>query len=99
MMSVYVSEFLSAKAFTIPNIVVLFWSALLTMEFPPMFDSLGGPNIFSFFTLMSYVCIFVSFKFIHETKGRTVNEIIALINGEKPQRSKLEETLLSTSNT
>ena len=76
-----------------------FANTILTLTFPYLAKLLQN-YVFIVFTVIVGFAVLVIFKKVPETKGKTVEEIMAKMNGTRPNKSndEAEGKLMSTNN-
>ena len=75
-----------STALAVCMLVNWFANTILTLTFPYLANLLKN-NVFIVFTIIVAFAVVVIFKKVPETKGRTVEEIMAKMNGTKSSRN------------
>jgi ribosomal protein L10 len=88
-----------STALAVCMLVNWFANTILTLTFPYLANLLKN-NVFIVFTIIVGFAVVVIFKKVPETKGRTVEEIMAKMNGTKANQNNDEAVgkLMSTNN-
>lgn len=88
-----------STALAVCMLVNWFANTILTLTFPYLANLLKN-NVFIVFTVIVGFAVFVIFRKVPETKGRTVEEIMAKMNGTRPNKNNDEADgkLMSTNN-
>ena len=79
MIWVFISEIfpnqVRAKGQTLGSFTHWFMAALIAFSFPVLAEKLGGGHTFLFFTVMMLVQLVFVWKFMPETKGKSLEQI------------------------